>query len=904
MLIERIMGMAFDLDQIKASAVPIEQVINEDEGLEQKRGRYLRGVQHDSLVVDVHGQMYHWNSRDEWGDVIEWLGKHRGLDFREAVEYLCERGGMPAPEWGQDALQAAVARKRADVLTIACRHWVKALRGCPGALEYARWRGWSEETIRQAGLGYVDGDRRALEGELRMHEVELSSDAARAVLSTPKGMLVYPCVRGGRVVYYLCRSASRDTKEHWNPPVDLVGARQRYLNWEYSGFADLVVVVEGPADAITLAEWGVASVALAGTGLAPDELDGLVRMLARHDTVVIGLDQGAKVATLADALGPMARVVEWPAKDVNEWLQEGGTGEDCQGLIDGAATWVEMVTRDCGDVHGVDRPKAMDRAFGLIARMGDFDRQMLRAELVDALGINVRMFNALVKAKRGEVEEEERGSSAAPEIQVEIPGGWLGEHLLEMLVIPPEERRNGHGPGMWRTKFACRFPDGKIKVVDWLDLEGEGGRVRYLPIPASNRVLTERVVLFPSELPGEALSLRDLVRWVQRLVRKYVDVDAFYETLAAYYVLFSWLYDCFNTVPYLRMLGDAGTGKSRFIQVVGAMAYRPTFVTGAATTSPIFRMLDRYRGTLILDEADYRSSDEAADIVKILNTGYQRTQGVVLRSGDKNVGFDTEVFVVYGPKVIATRKRFRDWALESRCLTHEAGGPTTRTDIPIDLPLSFWTEEVLPIRNALLRYRMEYWKPEIELDYGQMDVSVEPRLNQVTVALQTLIDDMELQDDLRGFIKEYNRQLIVERGATLTARVLEALVGLYWMDIEDHRVPPNLTVKRVSKATNVVIDFENEEGQTDEEEEGGGQQALRVKPKKVGEVVRKQLHLRTKRRADAGRAYCVQWDEARIEAMRKRFGVDKEALTQIIQVLRAGMGEELEGEQGELLLDA
>src|SRR3989304_2496235 len=128
--------MAFDLDQIKAS-VPIEQVINEDEALEQKRGRYLRGVQHDSLVVDVHGQMYHWNSRDEWGDVIAWLEAHRGMDFRGAVEYLAQRGGLPAPEWGQDALQAAQARNRTDVLTIACRRWVKALWGQPGALEYA-----------------------------------------------------------------------------------------------------------------------------------------------------------------------------------------------------------------------------------------------------------------------------------------------------------------------------------------------------------------------------------------------------------------------------------------------------------------------------------------------------------------------------------------------------------------------------------------------------------------------------------------------------------------------------------------------------------------------------------------------------------------------------------------------
>jgi len=881
--------MPFDLDQIKTS-VPIEQIVNEDEPLQTKRGRYLRGANHDSLVVDTHTGMYHWNSQGEWGDVIEWLAKHRGMDFREAVEYLAHRGGLPAPEWGgQDAHVAAVARARADTLTVAAQYWQGRLWETPEALEYARSRGWTDETIRKAGLGYADGNRKGLAGELGMHGVDLQGDAAKAVLSTPKGMLVYPCVRGGRVVYYLCRSASTEDKKHWNPPVELVGERQYYANSEYSGLSELVVVVEGPACAITLAQWGISSIALAGTGVGGASLGALANALARHQKIALGLDAGyTDFGNLADALGPLVRIVTWPEKDANDWLQAGGTAEECAALLDEAPTWVEMVAAECGQVEGMDRPAAMDRAFGLIVRLDDFTRAMMREELTGALGINLRMFNALIKAKQG--EHEEREEDAAPEIQYEIPGGYLQEHLLEMLVLPPEGRRNGHGPGMWRTKFAARFPDGQIRTVDYVDLQGEGGgRVRYRPICPSNRVLTERVVLFPSELPGEAVPLRDLIAWIRRIINKYVDVDQFYEVLASYYVLFSWLYDAFNTVPYLRMLGDAGTGKSRFIQVVGAMCYRPIYVTGAATTSPIFRMLDRYRGTLVLDEADFRVSDEAADVIKILNTGYQRTQGVVLRSGDKNSGFDTEVFVCYGPKVIATRKPFRDWALESRCLTHQAGGPTTRTDIPIDLPLSFWTEEILPVRNALLRHRLEHWRPEIELNYEGMDLSVEQRLNQVTIALMTLIDDPELKEDLRAFIREYNRQLIAERGTTLTARVLEALVGVYWMDIENKQLPPDLRVSRVTKATNVLIDYENEDGAASDDEDEAG---MKVKPKKVGSILRTQLHFGTERKTDAGRAYVVLWDQERAAALRRRFGIDTKGLDHIIKVLRDGMGEQ------------
>jgi uncharacterized protein (UPF0147 family) len=825
--------------------------------------------------------MYYWNSAGEWGDVIEWVQRRQRVDFKGAVEWLCQRAKLPAPDWSERDVQATIAaRRKYDVLTVAAQYWARLLWQTPAALEYCKWRGWSDETIRRAGLGYSDGNVNALRGELQMHGVDLSSDVVRAVLATPAGMLVYPCIRGGRVTYYLTRSADRETKMHWNPPSSLVGERQIYLNWEYSPLAETVTVVEGPADAITLAQWGIPAIALAGVSPSPQVL----RELTRHH-VILGLNSDEtgvrNTRKIADALGPLTRIVTWPAKDANQWLQDGATQDEAHKLLQEAPAWIEVMAKEVSETEGLEREQALKRIFTLAARMDDFAIAMYRPALCKALDLPIRQFNALFKAARG--DQQHQTTDAEPLIHLEIPGGYIAEHLLEMIVIPPNGNGYSRGPRAgWQTRFACRFPDGRIDIIDHLDIEG----IRYHPIMPSNRVLTEGIVLFPSGI-GEKLSLRELVRWIQSVIRKYVDVDIFYETLAAYYVLFSWLYDSFNTVPYLRLLGDAGTGKSRFIQVVGGLCYRPTFITGAATTSPIFRILDRYRGTLILDEADYRNSDERADIIKILNTGYQRVQGVVLRSGDKNAGFEPEVFVVYGPKVIATRKRFSDWALESRCLTYETGGPTTRADIPIDLPMDFWTQEALQIRNALLRYRLDFWKPEIELDYSQMDISVEPRLNQVTVALQTLIDDEELRRDLRGFIKEYNRQLIVERGMTLTARVLEAIVGLRAIANDDGMEPePVMTMKTIAQAVNALIDSEND---GDEEDEDKRRDNKQVTPHKVGHIIRKELHLKTERSSQVGRAYVVVWDEARITALRKRFGLEDEWLTEIVKTLRQAL---------------
>lgn len=69
------------------------------------------------------------------------------------------------------------------------------------------------------------------------------------------------------------------------------------------------------------------------------------------------------------------------------------------------------------------------------------------------------------------------------------------------------------------------------------------------------------------------------------------------------------------------MIGDAGSGKTRFLLTGGSICYKSIFASGASTTSPLFSILDIFNGTLLIDEGDFPKSDEKADIVKILNNG-------------------------------------------------------------------------------------------------------------------------------------------------------------------------------------------------------------------------------------------------------------------------------------------
>jgi DNA primase len=850
-----------DIEVIK-EANRIEEIVAEDFAV-LGNSRYRRTREHDSLVIDTAEQYYVWNSQNETGDVVDWLQKRRSWDFKAAVEHLCRRAHLESPVWSKEDNQRAIARRQVeDALTVAARFFVRVFRASDAAQAYVASRGWTTETARDAGLGFWDGNRDELRKELRLYGVDLGGPAARAALGIPDEMLIYPHVRHGRVRYLSGRSI--EGKRHYNPPRDLVGERQPFFNHLYHADAEEVVICEGQADAVTWGQWATAAVALAGC--AADVT--LARQLSRHKTVYLGLDadQAGETGTgkMAELLGPLVRILHpWPegSKDANAALQAGMDGASVRELLEGAATWVELLASDAGATVGGEREGALREAFAQIRRLDSFQVSVMRKDLAQRLALGLREFNALLKA----ASEEEEPDRDAVTVETALIGGYIDEHLFESIYTPEEER----------TQFAVRFPNGEIQVVDQLELNGR----TVTPISPYHPALRKSVLL-PDAL-GQYDSVKALHREIVAFIHRYLDVDAFYRKLAGYYVLFSWMYDSFQELPYLRALGDYGTGKTRFLLTIGSICYRPIFVAGATTTSPIFRMLSEFRGTLVLDEADFSDSETTADIIKILNIGYAADFDVQRAEKGVDGNFSVGFYEVFGPKVIATRKRFNDKALESRCLTKEMGAIIPRSEIPISLPLGF-KDDARALRNKLLHYRLKHWQPTIEVTNEDVDRFVEPRLNQVTVGIKKLIrgTDPALVQEIERFVREYQRQTIADRGMTLAAKVLQAILELANEPLElDEQGQPvyDFTIANIAKRVNTIIDAENEADGEDEGDEESKKDRPQVKPRKIGQIVREDLQLRTEKdRTARGRGrYAIVWDEPRIQSLAMRYGLEE-----------------------------
>ena len=332
---------------------------------------------------------------------------------------------------------------------------------------------------------------------------------------------------------------------------------------------------------------------------------------------------------------------------------------------------------------------------------------------------------------------------AVPTVSRTLPDG----SLIELLYRPDDHR----------TALAL-FSAGRWTMQGHIDV---GGNRRLVPFSPDNNLISNDVVLLPSE-PRIYGTEGMLVADVQSFIHRYVDLSPIFEKLAVYYVLLSWLYDAFNELPYLRFQGDFGSGKTRALLVIGSLCYKPFFASGASTVSPLFHTLDAFRGTLIFDEADFRFSDERAEIVKILNNGNVRGLPVLRTMKSQQGEFNPRAFQVFGPKIVATRGHYDDRGLESRFLTETMGGRQLRSDIPINLPDSF-RDEARELRNKLLLYRF-HRRFEVKLDPSLADPGLEPRLNQILLPLLSVIGDAALREELRSVATEAQANLVSERG--------------------------------------------------------------------------------------------------------------------------------------------
>lgn len=137
---------------------------------------------------------------------------------------------------------------------------------------------------------------------------------------------------------------------------------------------------------------------------------------------------------------------------------------------------------------------------------------------------------------------------------------------------------------------------------------------------------------------------------ISACIRSFIVIDAEQADAVTLWIAFTWFVDIVEVAPLLIINApEKACGKSQLLDLVGRMSARPLFAANA-TTASLFRAIEAWKSTVLIDEADTFIRDNN-ELKGLINAGHSRSSAYVLRVvGDNH---EPKQFNVWGAKAFA-----------------------------------------------------------------------------------------------------------------------------------------------------------------------------------------------------------------------------------------------------------
>src|SRR5262245_4215480 len=180
---------------------------------------------------------------------------------------------------------------------------------------------------------------------------------------------------------------------------------------------------------------------------------------------------------------------------------------------------------------------------------------------------------------------------------------------------------------------------------------------------------TKRInnIFAPIDLPETPIVGDALLRAVDARLRQHIAADDTIFTAATLWVGFAWTHDAFVHSPILLVTSkEPNSGKTTLVELLKFLVPRGLSTT-EITAAALYRVIDQWRPTLIVDEADviFKQNDE---LRAVINSGWTRGSGVIRCSPET---LEPEQFSTFGPKIIGMKGlRIPDMTLSRAIALH------------------------------------------------------------------------------------------------------------------------------------------------------------------------------------------------------------------------------------------
>lgn len=268
-------------------------------------------------------------------------------------------------------------------------------------------------------------------------------------------------------------------------------------------------------------------------------------------------------------------------------------------------------------------------------------------------------------------------------------------------------------------------------------------------------------------------SIEKLYTELKKFIIEHLDVpnERYYDVYTCF-ILASWRAEDFKIVPYIFFLGPMASGKTRGLECLNQLCYRPIFAASISAAS-LFRVLEAWHPTLLLDETEIYNKENMAEVLSLLNSGYRRGQCALRVKGTEQGNPEIANFDVFGFKALAGTQELAD-TLQSRCIITAMSKAVRRLNIFVD------EAKAQQLRNKLLLYRF--------LNLGTADDNMivtflqenqgfrNARVIELFISLLQVAPTQQIKDNLLELMKQITQSRLDAEQASIEARIFESII--------------------------------------------------------------------------------------------------------------------------------
>lgn len=543
------------LDKYLAEAFPSMEFVNKGDSWKSKY--HIDGSissSRDQSYIYKSGTILHDNNGDKVGIFDFAMAQFNNTDFMETLKRLADICHLQLPEADPEyTKRMEAAKQKQNALTASMDRQKKALFAPEGkvVLDYLHdKRGYTDDTIKAMGLGYLSQEEAARLNELGEELPPNITDFPLSIPYTSRGKL-----RGFKFRYVTDEANKKYGKAKYRNTKNLSG-KMNGLPFLYSpqNIKERVIIVEGELDALHAYTKGIKNVVATSGGSLNEETLSLLMESGTLKRVFFIPDndpngRGNKFVKNAIKIVEEQRleafVVTLPkgSKDVDEYLTK-ATANDLNALIEGADKAKIWEFRQLIDelrkkypeeyLSGIHESETEAAVFSLA---NSCKSELLREEILNnyAKCYNISGIEAKVIARANEVREAEEAKNRADKAKAAadtysklVAEGKVGEANSFMAEALAEQKKLG-GTGTYgdllkvptRAERLARFKD-KPEALETSYQFTEGGEP--LPFTLPSGALT--MVAAPTS-HGKSTFLRNLALDV---VKRYKDKNVLYFT--------------------------------------------------------------------------------------------------------------------------------------------------------------------------------------------------------------------------------------------------------------------------------------------------------------------------------------------------------------------------------------